>query len=274
MTQKLREHYPIYQICLTFNLSRTSFYDQKKTQINRNHLQLKSHVIEIFEDSRGSAGSRTICAHLRNRGIHVGRYKIRSLMKAAHLRSKQPPRHRYKKAMQHHVRIENKLNRQFNPVRRNQVWTGDITYVWIGRWIYLAVVLDLYKRCVMGVAMSTRADSELVSRALTMAVQLGRAPQGVMFHSDQGCQYTSESFRKVLARYQIEQSMSRRANCWDNAPTERLFRSYKSEWLPKSGYRSYQEAVKDAYQYFLGYYNHQRPHSYNAGLPPAVAEGR
>jgi putative transposase len=116
-------------------------------------------------------------------------------------------------------------------------------------------VLDLYKRRVVGYAMSDRADAKLTIAALSMAWQQRGKPKDVMFHSDQGSQYTALSFRQTLWRYQIQQSMSRRGNCWDNAPTERLFRSLKTEWLRKTGYTNLAEAKSDISRYLLGYYN-------------------
>lgn len=135
----------------------------------------------------------------------------------------------------------------------------------------LLVVLDLYKRRVIGWACSKHPDSELTIKALMMAYESRGCTSGVMFHSDQGCHYTSKAFRRRLWCYRIEQSMSRRGNCWDNSPMERFFKSFKSEWMPKYGYASYQEAEKDIAAY-MRYYNHDRSHSYSDDLPPAVAE--
>lgn len=202
----------------------------------------------------------------------IGRFKVRKLMAEAHLRSKQPGLHRYKIASTEKIEIANKLSRDFQPDRPNQTWTGDITYIWVGRWIYLAIVLDLYARRVVGYAFSDKSDAALAIKALDMAWQQRGQPKSVMFHSDQGCQYSAQAFRQRLNRYQIVQSMSRRGNCWDNAPTERFFRSLKTEWLPKQGYSNSLEAKSDIIRYLLGYYNQQRPHSFNAGLPPVLAE--
>src|SRR5690606_34781996 len=112
----------------------------------------------------------------------------------------------------------------------------------------------------------------LTKRALTMAYESRGKPQGVMFHSDQGCQYTSLAFRQQLWCYRIVQSMSRRGNCWDNSPTERFFRSLKSEWVPPTGYRCFEEAKSRITDYILGYYTRFRPHAHNTGLTPMRAE--
>ena len=122
--------------------------------------------------------------------------------------------------------------------------------------------------------MSESPDAALVTKALSMAYQQRGRPRGVMFHSDQGSQYSSRQFRQHLWRYRMKQSMSRRGNCWDNAPMERLFRSLKSEWVPATGYASVAEATRDISHYLMVYYNRVRPHGYNCGIPPAKAENR
>ncbi|WP_416365179.1 IS3 family transposase [Pseudoalteromonas sp. PPB1] len=145
--------------------------------------------------------------------------------------------------------------------------------IWTGRkWAYLAVVLDLCTRRVVGWAMSHQPDANLALRAFDRAYEQRGRPSGVLFHSDQGCQYVATKFRQKLWRYRMTQSMSRRGNCWDNAPMERLFRSLKTEWVPSTGYDSFKEAERDISYYLMNYYNWQRPHSNNEMLAPAVAE--
>ena len=138
--------------------------------------------------------------------------------------------------------------------------------------MYLAVVIDLYARRVVGWTLSASADANLVCRALTMAYETRGRPVGVMFHSDQGVQYCSMMFRQHLWRYRMTQSMSRRGNCWDNAVMERVFRSFKSEWMPKSGYANIEHAHADIAQYLMSYYNFERPHCYNDYVAPAERE--
>lgn len=151
----------------------------------------------------------------------------------------------------------------------NQVWCGDITFIWTGtRWAYLAVVMDLFSRKLIGFALSYSPNTALAAKALTMAFESRGRPQNVMFHSDQGSTYTSLQFRQLLWRYQMNQSMSRRGNCWDNSPMERFFRSYKSEWMPVNGYQSIEHAKHDISYYIFNYYNKVRPHSHNDCLTP------
>ena len=171
-------------------------------------------------------------------------------MKALELVSCQPPRHAYKKANQEHVAIPNRLDRQFAVTAPNQVWCGDVTYVWTGaRWAYLAVVLDLFARKPVGWAMSLSPDSELTCKALMMAFEARGRPKGLLFHSDQGSHYTSRRFRQQLWRYRIEQSMSRRGNCWDNAVADSFFSSLKKERIRKRIYKTRDLARADVFDY-------------------------
>ena len=193
----------------------------------------RAKVQELVEDSRQPAGSRTLVLQMADAGLVSGQ-----------------PGHRYKRTGQAHVDIPYFLDRQVDVNTPNNVWCGDITYVWTGEQrSYLAVVINLCARRVVGWAFP-----ELI------------------FHSDQGSQYASRKFRQILWRHRVQRSMSRRGNCWENAPTERLFRSLKTEWMPPLGYRSSDAVREDIGRYLEGYYNWRRPHTSNGGLPPAVAE--
>jgi putative transposase len=230
-------------------------------------------VKSIYNESNGSAGARTIAAISTQRGLALSRYRARGLMTQLKLESCQQPEHRYKKATQEHIAIPNHLAREFNVDKPNQVWCGDVTYIWAGkRWSYLAVVLDLFSRKPIGWAVSHSPNSELTGKALSMAFETRGQPDKVMFHSDQGSHYTSRKYRQLLWRYQIKQSMSRRGNCWDNSPMERFFRSLKTEWIPETGYRSFGEAKHAVINYIIGYYSQVRPHQHNVGLSPNAAE--
>jgi len=210
---------------------------------------------------------------LADDGITVGRFLIGKWMSELGLICKQPGPHRYQHATVERPDIPNRLNRAFTVERPNQVWCGDITYIWAGsRWVYLAVVIDLYARRVVGWAISDKPNADLAIKALEDAYHRRGKPERVLFHSDQGAQYSSIRFRQRLWRYRFEQSMSRRGNCWDNAPMERLFRSLKTEWVPTAGYCSITEATMDIGWYLMAHYNQRRPHAANDGLSPAAKE--
>jgi putative transposase len=191
-------------------------------------------VKAIHRESNGSAGARTI-ATISSAGGHVlSRYRATRIMKRLDIVSCQLPKHAYRKSAQEHVEIGNHLNREFTVTEPNQVWCGDVTYIWPGnRWSYLAVVMDLFSRKPVGWATSHSPNSELTGKAL---------------------------------------SMSRRGNCWDNAPMERFFRSFKSEWMPSIAYLSFVEAKFAVNNYITGYYSRVRPHRHNGGLSPNESE--
>jgi putative transposase len=195
------------------------------------------------------------------------------MMKEAELESTQRRKHRYRTAKHEAKYAPNHLERAFSVKRPNRVWCGDVTYIWAGkRWVYLAVVLDLYARRVIGWSLSSSPDSALTGDALRIAYESRGCPKGVMFHSDQGSHYSSRYYRQKLCQYRIKQSMSRRGNCWDNAPMERFFRSLKSEWIPEYGYENTDDAKRDILSYITYYYNYRRPHSFNGGQTPHAKE--
>lgn len=263
------------ELCAVFGVNRSSYHYRKAKEQRpcREREYLKARVVKIHKASRGSAGARTISAQLKSEGKFVGRFKTSRLMQEAGVVSKQARDHRYKTTGEEALIAPNLLKREFKVERPNQVWCGDVTYIWAGKeWFYLAVVLDLFARRIVGWSFSSIADSELTKNALEMAYESRSRPSGVLFHSDQGCQYTSISYRQRLWQYQIKQSMSRRGNCWDNAPAERFFRSLKSEWVPELGYKTADEAKRDVLQYVTQHYNRHRPHSYNNYLTPTARE--
>ncbi|WP_235588960.1 IS3 family transposase [Halomonas chromatireducens] len=273
--ERLEESYAVQHLCQVFGVHRSSYRvwrdrDRRPCEAEQ---KLLGQVVEAHAVSNGSAGARSIAKMVTQTGTPLSRYRASRRMKQLGLVSTQPPSHAYKKADQPHLDIPNLLDRKFDVKEPNQVWSGDITYLWIGAcWAYLAVVIDLYARKPVGWALSLSPNTELVKKALTMAYESRGEPSGLLFHSDQGCQYTSLAFRQILWRYQMTQSLSRRGNCWDNAPTERFFRSLKSEWMPEIGYPDAAMAKQSVTDYMLGYYSSLRPHRHNDGLPPNVAE--
>ncbi|MGH6228741.1 IS3 family transposase [Klebsiella quasipneumoniae] len=274
---KLRARYPVATLCHVFGVHRSSYkyWKNRPEKPDGRRAVLRSQVLELHGISHGSAGARSIATMATQRGYQMGRWLAGRLMKELGLVSCQQPTHRYKRGGHEHVAIPNHLERQFAVTEPNQVWCGDVTYIWTGkRWAYLAVVLDLFARKPVGWAMSFSPDSRLTMKALEMAWKTRGKPVGVMFHSGQGSHYTSRQFRQLLWRYRIRQSMSRRGNSWDNSPMERFFRSLKNEWVPATGYVSFSDAAHAITDYIVGYYSALRPHEYNGGLPPNESENR
>ncbi|MBU2280752.1 MAG: IS3 family transposase, partial [Gammaproteobacteria bacterium] len=274
---KLKQSYPVARLCQVFGVHRSSFkyWNQRVEVIKPEQVLRLSKVKELFSASNGSAGSRSIATMATAQGVKMSRYIAAKCMDKLGFVSCQQPSHAYKKSGREHVEIQNLLDRQFAVTQPNQVWCGDVTYIWTGnRWAYLAVVMDLFARKPVGWAMSLSPDSDLTCKALSHAFESRGKPQGLMFHSDQGSHYTSRKFRQLVWRCQITQSMSRRGNCWDNSPMERFFRSLKTEWVPTIGYSSFAEAERETLDYMLGYYSQLRPHHYNGGLAPNESERR
>ncbi|OPX54400.1 transposase [Oceanospirillum multiglobuliferum] len=273
--QDLQESWAVKRLCKLFSTHRSSYryWQRRRKALAPDRISLTAELKRWFVRSNGSAGERTLVQLLATSGFKVSRWLVNKLMKQNGLVSRQLPTHQYAKAEREHLSIPNQLNREFTVKAPNQVWCGDVTYVWTGsKWLYLAVVLDLYARKVVGWATSASPDSELTKKALRMAYESRGKPKRLLFHSDQGCHYTSKSFRQQLWRYGIRQSLSRRGNCWDNSPMERFFRSFKTEWMPRSGYRDFNSALDAIRQYIVTYYNRHRPHQHNGGCSPMVME--
>lgn len=220
-------------------------------------------MIELFAESKSSMGSRKMATQLRKEGFPVGRYRVRTLMKKLGLVVKRKRKFRITTNSNHKLPVAgNILDRQFNPLSPNQAWAADITYIWTAEgWLYLAVIIDLYSRRVIGWCMDKRQTKSLVIRALLMAINIRKPPQGLIHHSDRGSQYASLKYQASLKQYGIVCSMSRKGNCWDNAVAERFFSSLKREWIRDNLYRSREEAIRDVRAYIVTWYNSRRLHS-------------
>ena len=212
---------------------------------------------------------------LRKEGFEIGRYRVRKLMKRLGLVVKGKKRFVLTTDSRHGLPVaENLLNRDFSPTEQDRVWTTDITYIWtLQGWVYLAVVIDLYSRRVVGWHIDRRMETALVSRALMMAINLRNPKTGLMHHSDRGSQYASREYRRLLKQHGMVCSMSRKGNCWDNAPTERFFSSLKREWLTGNVYPTREAAVDDVRAY-IAYYNSDRLHTTLGDLTPIEFEQR
>ncbi|EFL8637834.1 IS3 family transposase [Escherichia coli] len=264
-------------LCSALEIHRSSYryWRKRRDTVNPARVRLCSEIRRAWNQSRGSAGARTLAEMLTQNGVPMSRYRAGRLMKYLNLSSCQPGKHQYKNARQEHTCLPNLLERQFAVPEPDRVWCGDITYIWAGnRWCYLAVVMDLFARRVIGWSLSANTDTALISSALRMAYEVRGQPRDVMFHSDQGSQYTGLKYQQLLWRYRIKQSVSRRGNCWDNSPMERFFRSLKTEWVPTDGYTGKDVARQQISSYILNYDNSVRPHHYNGGLTPEESENR
>jgi putative transposase len=274
--EQMKKAFPTKLLCELADVPRSSYYawakSRKTVDLEREHHRLV--VKEIHETTKKSYGSRRMSEELKRRGFDVGRYQARSLMRESNLVAEVPrPRHKYPVDSTESTIAPNLLNREFEVDRPNTVWVGDITYIrtQVG-WLYLAVVMDLYSRRIVGWRFSTSPDTALTTGALRMAIVSRQPLNELLFHTDQGCQYTSSDFQKFCKDAKIEQSMSRRGNCWDNAVAERFFRSLKSERIRGTVYQTNADAKQDVLDYILRFYNPVRLHSANGNLPPVEYE--
>lgn len=263
----------IRRMCLVLAVARSSYYAKRKpkpARVIESGLEMKIRALHI--EHREALGARGLSKELRTKGIFIGRHRMRSLIKTFDLARRRPSYAHYRRATKPGVTAPNILDRRFNPVQPDTLWAGDITYIKVrDSWLYLAVVMDLFSRRIVGWACSRTADTDLSIKALKLAVALRRPMPELLFHSDQGCQYTAERFSACLAENRIVHSVSRRGNCWDNAVVERYFRTLKHDWMPENGYQSHFEAEKDVID-FVSHYNHRRCHTASNNLPPALFE--
>ena len=215
----------VTQACRVLDVSRSGYYAArvraKAPVICATTVRLKA----AFNASQRSYGSRRLVSTLQGQNIKIGRYKVRRLMREADLKPVWKKKFVNTTDSNHDLPVaENILNRQFNPAKPDQAWTSDITYIHTRTgWLYLAVVMDLYSRKIIGWAMNSTMHTELVSRALLMAIGQRKPVAGLILHSDRGSQYASHEYQRLLKLHGIICSMSRKGNCWDNAVMERFF---------------------------------------------------
>jgi putative transposase len=224
---------------------------------------------ELFHASRDSLGSRELAKKLCSEGFTISRESARRLMKTLNLVVRQ--RVAYKvttKRKDGDVVAANLLNQNFNPVAANEVWAGDITYLKTAEgWMYLAIVMDLYSRRIVGWHIDKRMTTDLICKAMIKAVNLRQPPAGVVFHSDRGSQYTSKRFRRLLVGYGVRSSMGDVGACWDNAVVERFFGSLKHDWIFKVQQPT-REHMKLDVACYIKYYNLDRLHTANGSVSP------
>ncbi len=271
-----RQSYPVRLLCRVMNVGKSAFYAWKARPakvITAEELHLYRRAKALFKASRNSRGSRELAKKLNEEGIKVTRHRVRMVMKKLGLKATQRVAYKVTTKRKHSDRIaDNLLNQQFNPVGMNQVWAGDVTYLKTGEgWMYLAIVMDLYSRRIVGWAIDKRMTTSLISRAMIKAYNLRQPTRGLVFHSDRGSQYTSKAFAKLLNGYGVRASMGDVGACWDNAVVERFFGSLKHDWLFKVNQPTRAHMKQDVTAY-MKYYNQDRLHSTNGDLSPVDYE--
>ena len=217
----------------------------------------------IHAELNGAYGSPRMIRELRLRGFTAGKERVERLMRENGIRARHKRRYKVTTDSKHGFPVaKNLLAREFSPAAPNQVWTSDITYLWTDEgWLYLAIVLDLFNREVIGWSLKPRMTVDLATDALTMAWFRRKPEPGVMHHSDRGSQYASSTFQSKLADFGMTCSMSRKGNCWDNAPTESWFNSFKNERYHGVRYATHAEMKAAIFEYIEVFYNRKRQHS-------------
>jgi len=265
-------------MCKVLKVDRSSFYYWIKQgcKIKKVDKKLNELIKNIFITGRGNYGTRRIKSRLLFLyGLIVSRRKIGAIMKDLNLKAKTKKRYRVSTTdSNHNLPIApNLLKRDFYAIYPNQKYVGDITYIPTNEgWVYLATVIDLYSRKIVGHSISDNMKTSLVNQALTMAIKRRNPPKGVIWHTDRGSQYASYKHRDLCKKYGIVQSMSRRGNCWDNAVAESFFHTLKTELVYQSKFITKAMANQAIFEYIEIYYNRQRSHSANNYLSPVEFE--
>jgi putative transposase len=261
-----RKAYPLPVMCETLEVSVSGYRAWKRGGSRRKWLsdaQLLALIRAIHQQIKGAYGSPRMMRELRSRGFPAGKERVERLMRQNDIHGRHKRRYKATTDSQHALPVApNVLERNFTPQAPNQAWASDITYVWTDEgWLYLAVVLDLFNREVVGWSIKPRMTADIVIDALTMAWFRRHPAAGLIHHSDRGSQYASEAFQKSLVRYGMVCSMSRKGNCWDNAPAESFFNSLKNERVHGTRYATREEAIADLFDYVEVFYNRVRRHS-------------
>jgi putative transposase len=255
-------------MCRLLNVHRSGFYHFAHRQRTKPDDPLQAEMLEwvvrIAQSSDFSYGSRRMQRALNGLGYPVNRAKARQLMQAAKVSVRRRKPYKVTTDSKHNKPLfENVLNRQFTVAQPDLAYVADITYIWTQEgWLYLAVVIDLYSRKVVGWSMSSRMKAQLVCDALRMAIWQRRPKEGLIVHTDRGSQYAGKDYRRLLAAHGLVGSMSRKGNCWDNAVAESFFGSLKQERVQWRSYQSRYDAQQDILHYISMFYNSYRLHSY------------
>jgi transposase InsO family protein len=258
--------WPVSLMCQVLKVSRSGYYewrDRPPSERQRSNEALDREIKTVFDDHRQRYGSPRITDELADRGITCSKNRVARRMQAQGLRAVQAKKFKVTTDSNHDRPVaEDLIEQDFSALKPNEKWVSDITYVWTDEgWLYLAVVMDLYSRAVIGWSMRRRMKQQLVIDALTMALFRRGFPKGTIIHSDRGSQYCSASYQRLIKEKGLRCSMGRRANCYDNAAMESFFHTLKVELLHRHRYANRDAARQAIFEYIESYYNRRRKHS-------------
>ena len=265
------------RMCRVLEVSRSGYYRWKKQVLSKRQQENEYMLLQISESHRksyGTYGSPRIYQDIRAEGIVCGKNRIARLMRIHGIIAKAKKKYKATTNSRHNLRIaSNLVCRNFESDRPNKVWVSDITYIWTAEgWVYLAVILDIFSRMIVGWSISARLTDELVVESLHQAQRKRNSGRGLVFHSDRGVQYASKSFRSMLVGYGFKQSMSRKGDCWDNAVAESFFHTLKTELVYGKVFMTREEARQEIFEYIEMFYNQVRRHSSLGYCAPGVYE--
>jgi len=271
--------FPVKAMCRVLKVRRSGYYAWKRPKSGQRQarsLCLDDAIRRIFEAHKGRYGSPRVAKDLKDEGWCVGRPRVAKRMRSLGLRARAARKFKATTQSKHNLPVApNRLEQDFTASAPNQKWVSDITYLWTSEgWLYLAVVMDLYSRTVVGWSLSERMTRELVMQALTMAVWRRKPAAGLIVHSDRGSQYASHDYQRLLEQHGFLCSMSRKGDCYDNAAMESFFHSLKVEQIQGSRYATREQAKADVFEYIETYYNRKRRHSMLNYLSPCDFEAR
>jgi putative transposase len=274
-----QDEFPVQRMCSVLGVSPSGYYAWQSRPVSlraQANEKLLAEIRAIHSRSRKTYGSPRVHAELTADGFRVGKNRVARLMRVENLRGQRKQKQPRTTNSQHsHPVAPNHLNRDFHATRPNEKWVADITYIPTAEgWLYLAVVLDLFSRKIVGWAFAATLESSLVEQAFRMAAQNRTTLTGLLHHSDRGSQYAGDAYQRLLLDQQVQVSMSRTGNCYDNAPMESFFSTLKCEHVHFQNYRTRQEAQTDIFAYIVGFYNRQRRHSSLGYLSPEEFERR
>jgi transposase InsO family protein len=261
-----RSEFAVERMCRALKVSKSGYYAwgiRPQSKRARENEKLDHHIKTIYRKNKGTYGSPRITKALNRQNIACSENRVARRMRINDIKAKTKKRFKVTTNSKHnHPVAKNLLDQNFKAQRPNQVWASDITYIWTREgWMYLAVIVDLFGRHIVGWAMDNHLGQELVVNALKQAIWRRRPPKGVIFHSDQGVQYACQAFRKLLQQHKFIQSMSGKGNCYDNAVVESFFHTLKTELIYFENYRTREDAKNSIFEYIEVYYNRDRMHS-------------
>ena len=275
--EKEKANFRISRMCKVLSVSESGYYawvSRPASQRQRDDMVYLAHIRAGHERNYYAYGRKRMTDELKDQGVAIGERRVGRLMRDNDIRVVRTHKFKCTTNSNHtHNIAPNLLGGDFQATGPNQKWAGDITYLWTAEgWLYLAVIIDLYSRRVIGWAVSDRLKQDLPIEALKRAIALRQPPPGVIHHSDRGSQYCSNDYRKLLKNHDFLSSMSGKGNCYDNAAVETFFKSLKAELIWREKYETREQAQNALFHYINGFYNPRRRHSYLGNISPVKFE--